>query len=69
MEYVNIHSGVKPEDDPAGLNRHNRGSSGCPTIHPSDADAFFNCFNWSCPEGTTGGSEGTVFVWRGAPEL
>ncbi len=64
MIYVNIHSGVPPEDDPAGLNRQNRGSEGCPTIHPSDAEAFFDNFNWTNSTQTTGNSTGTVIIMR-----
>jgi len=63
MTLVNFHSGVKPEDDPSGLNRENRGSAGCPTCSPKDADAFFENFDFS--NGTTGNAEGTVTIFRG----
>jgi RHS repeat-associated protein len=66
MTVVNVHSGVRPEDDPAGLGRQNRGSAGCPTVHPSDANTFFTNFDWSGPSGTTGNSTGTLNVQRGA---
>ncbi len=62
MEWVNIHSGE--ELNAAGL--HNRGSAGCPTVHPDDADSFLlNTFDWSGPGGTTGNSTGTVKIFRG----
>ena len=64
MTLVNIHSGVPPEDDPGGLNRQNRGSAGCPTINPSDAEAFFNNFSWNNSSETTGNSSGKVIVLR-----
>jgi len=67
MTYVNVHSGVKPEDDPAGLNRENRGSAGCPTIKPSNAEAFFNNFNWNTGKGqnsNTGTSSGKIRISR-----
>ena len=66
MTLVNVHSGVSPENDPAGLMRHNRGSAGCPTIHPSDTDVFYSNFDWSGSKGTTGNSTGTLSIQRGA---
>ncbi len=65
MTYVNVHSGVSPDDDPAGLGRENRGSAGCQTIRPSDSEAFFSNFDWSGPNQTTGTSTGTISVQRG----
>ena len=65
MDFVNVHSGVPSANDPAGLGRQNRGSAGCPTIHPSDADAFFSNFDWSGTKGTTGNSTGTITIYRG----
>jgi len=67
MTEVNVHSGVKPEDDPAGLNRENRGSEGCPTINPSDAGAFFEKFNWNTDKGqnpNTGNATGKIKISR-----
>ncbi len=57
MTVINVHSGVKPEDDPAGLNRENRGSAGCPSIKPSDAKAFFYNFNWNTGAGQNANKE------------
>jgi len=65
MSLVNVHSGVPPENDPAGLNRQNRGSSGCLTICPSDAPRFFNNFNWNGANRSTGNSKGTIVIYRG----
>jgi len=65
METVNVHAGVSPDDDPAGLGRQNRGSKGCPTISPSDAENFFSNFDWSGTNGTTGNSSGTLTIQRG----
>lgn len=65
MENVNVHSGVSPDDDPEGLGRQNRGSQGCPTIAPSDAESFFSNFDWSGTNGTTGNSSGTLSIQRG----
>ncbi len=67
MTVVNVHSGVKPEDDPSGLNRQNRGSAGCPTIKPSDAKAFFKNFNWNTGAGQNsnkGTSKGKIRISR-----
>jgi RHS repeat-associated protein len=57
MEYVNVHSGHSDNKGPKS-----RGSKGCPTIAPEDADDFNNHFDWS--EGTTGNSNGEVNINR-----
>ena len=67
MFYVNIHSGQTLEKDPAKLNRHNRGSAGCPTIHPDDAASFFDIFHWNKGKNknsNTGSSSGIVYISR-----
>ena len=68
MKYVNVHSGVPKEDDPAGLGRDNRGSAGCPTCTPEDSEAFFENFDFSGENGTTGNAEGTITIYRGTSE-
>ena len=65
MTYVNVHSGVSPDDDPSGLGRENRGSAGCPTVKPSDSENFFSNFDWSGANQTTGTSTGTISIQRG----
>lgn len=61
MENVNIHSGQPLDNN----NQHNRGSAGCPTIHPSDAAGFFSNFDWSSGNGHRGNSEGVVTIYKG----
>lgn len=60
MTYVNVHSGVKPEDNSG---QENRGSAGCLTIAPGQAEEFFKNFDFS--NGTTGNAEGTITIFRG----
>jgi RHS repeat-associated protein len=72
--YVNIHSGQV--ENASG--QHNRGSEACITLHPEDAEAFFNNFDWSGSlnrydadgnlvtyKGTSGTSSGEVSIFRG----
>ena len=40
-----------------------RGSSGCITIHPDDAAAFFKNFIWN-PQKFTGNSVGKIIIFR-----
>lgn len=63
MKWVNVHSGVDPENNGG---KHNRGSAGCPTCHPSDAQEFFTNFKFE--NGNTGSAEGTVTIYRGDSE-
>jgi RHS repeat-associated protein len=68
-------SGAKPDGTPttmtavnihAGDTETNRGSAGCPTIRPSDANSFLSNFDWSGNTAqTTGNSSGKVFIIRG----
>lgn len=57
MTLVNAHSGYSENG-----NYNSRGSHGCPTIHPDDADAFFDNFSWN---GNTGTSSGNMVIARG----
>ncbi len=57
--YVNVHEGASNLGGP-----RSRGSTACLTIDPAVADDFFNNFDWSGPSGTTGKSNGSVFVDR-----
>jgi hypothetical protein len=56
MTYVNVHSGYSDE---------NRGSEGCLTIKPDEASSFFENFDFSGANSTTGKSTGTLVVYRG----
>ena len=58
MEYVNIHSGKSDNG-----NYNSRGSHGCVTIHPDDADAFFSNFSWNSGQ-NTGTSLGKIIIMR-----
>ena len=58
MKYVNVHSGKSDRG-----NYNSRGSQGCITIHPDDADDFFMNFNWD-NSGTKGNSTGTIIIIR-----
>ncbi len=60
MEYVNVHSGASNRGGP-----RSRGSLGCLTINPEQANNFMNHFDWSGNNGNTGNSRGMVFVTRG----
>jgi RHS repeat-associated protein len=70
-----IVSGTKPDGTPTkmhyadvhkGDEETNRGSAGCPTIRPKDADVFFSNFDWSKNDiQTKGNSTGKVFISRG----
>ena len=60
MTNVNVHEG---ESDNGNYN--SRGSQGCVTVAPNDADNFFNNFNWNGTNGFTGNSTGTIFIQRG----
>jgi len=60
MTVVNVHEGTSNNG-----NYNSRGSLGCPTIKPTDAESFFNNFDWSGANGTTGNTSGTVFIYKG----
>ncbi|MCX2682139.1 hypothetical protein OOZ15_19490 [Galbibacter sp. EGI 63066] len=60
MQYVNYHSGASDNG-----NYNSRGSAGCITCDPDDAEAFFNNFNWTNSSETKGDSSGTINVVRG----
>jgi len=63
MQYVNYHSGASDKG-----NYNSRGSAGCITCLPSDADDFFENFNWTNTAETKGDSSGTITVQRGTDE-
>ena len=58
MELVNVHSGYSDNG-----NYNSRGSHGCVTIHPDDADAFFSNFIWDSGK-NTGTSSGKIIIMR-----
>ena len=60
MQYVNVHEGYSDNGGP-----RSRGSLGCITIKPDDAEGFFNNFSWTNDRATTGDSSGTISVNRG----
>ena len=60
MSLVNVHSGYSDNG-----NYSSRGSHGCITINPSEADAFFQNFSF---EGNTGNAHGDIYVFRGTSE-
>lgn len=59
MYNVNVHSGKSDNG-----NYNSRGSHGCITIHPEDAEAFFRNFTWTNETMTTGTSNGKIFIFR-----
>jgi RHS repeat-associated protein len=61
MTVVNVHEGYSNKG-----NHNSRGSTGCITIKPDDAQSFFSNFDWSGVNGTTGNTSGTVHVYRGS---
>ena len=63
MTYVNVHSG-QPAKENNG--KENRGSEGCPTIKPEEAEEFFKNFDFS--NGNTGKAEGPLNIYRGTKE-
>ncbi len=63
MTVVNVHSGLSDLG-----NYNSRGSHGCITIHPDDAQKFFNKFKWNNNK-FTGYSMGTIFVYRTNEEM
>jgi RHS repeat-associated protein len=60
MELTNVHVGASNNG-----NYYSRGSGGCLTINPNNSEAFFNRFDWSGSNRTTGNSSGGVYVTRG----
>ena len=63
MTVVDIHAGFSDLG-----NYNSRGSQGCITIHPQDADEFFSHFKWDNNK-RTGSSYGTIFVYRTNTEM
>ncbi len=61
MTEPNVHAGQPINDWGA----HNRGSAGCATICPADAPEFFENFDFSGRNNTTGKSQGKVIIRRG----
>ena len=59
MTYVNVHRGYSNNKGPSS-----RGSKGCITIHPEDADLFFTHFIWSKDNDNTGSSVGKIIIKR-----
>lgn len=59
MLYTNVHAGKSDRG-----NYNSRGSHGCITIHPEDAEAFFSHFSWTNKSQTTGTSVGRIFIIR-----
>ena len=60
MTLVNVHSGYSDNG-----NHNSRGSKGCITIHPDEASDFFDNFDFSGRNGTTGNASGTIIIKRG----
>lgn len=60
MFYVNVHSGCSDNG-----NYSSRGSHGCITINPSEAEAFFQNFSF---DGNTGNAHGNIYIFRGVSE-
>ena len=64
MTNVNVHSGTSDKG-----NYNSRGSAGCITIAPNEAEDFFSYFDWSGNTAhTTGNSSGTIVIQRGDSE-
>ncbi len=64
VEWANFHSGQSDNGGP-----QSRGSHACYTIHPDDATAFFDNFEWNDKKPTTGASRGKIYTYRGdSPE-
>ena len=59
MTSVNVHSGYSDNKGPSS-----RGSKGCITIHPDDAQQFFLHFNWNINNPNTGNSTGKIIIIR-----
>ena len=59
MTFVNVHSGVSDNKGPTS-----RGSRGCVTIHPDDAEDFFSNFEWNKNNPNTGTSTGKLIILR-----
>jgi hypothetical protein len=60
MSVINVHEGKSDKG-----NYNSRGSHGCLTISPSASNKFFNNFDWSNKNGTTGNSSGVIYIYRG----
>ncbi|MEM6717702.1 MAG: hypothetical protein AAF611_00160 [Bacteroidota bacterium] len=58
MSYVNVHQGYSDLG-----NYNSRGSLGCITLQPDQADQFWSYFDFSV-NGTTGTSKGVAYVFR-----
>ena len=58
-QYINVHRGHSDNG-----NYNSRGSHGCITIHPEDAENFFSNFIWTNDKQTTGTSSGVLILIR-----
>lgn len=59
MTSVNVHIGYSDNKGPTS-----RGSRGCVTIHPDDAEDFFSNFEWNKNNPNTGTSTGKLIILR-----
>lgn len=59
MYNVNVHRGFSNNSGP-----DSRGSGGCPTIDPDDADRFFNNFDFNQDNPLVGSSYGRIYIFR-----
>ncbi len=59
MRNTNVHEGKSDKG-----NYNSRGSHGCITIHPADAEAFFSHFSWTNEAQTKGTTVGRLFIIR-----
>ena len=59
MQYVNVHSGKSDNG-----NYNSRGSQGCITINPKDAQSFFSHFKWNESNPNVGNSQGRIIIKR-----
>jgi len=59
MTSVNVHIGYSDNKGPTS-----RGSEGCVTIHPDDAEEFFSNFEWNENNPFTGTSVGKIIIMR-----
>ncbi len=59
MTVVNVHEGTSDRGNP-----RSRGSRGCITVCPTDAEGFFSNFDFSGSNSTTGNSSGNVNLSR-----
>lgn len=60
LTVINVHEGYSNNG-----NYNSRGSAGCVTVCPDDADAFFSNFDFSGSNENTGNASGTISIYRG----